>query len=117
MSVEYRTYNRRWGVLATVISINFACFTQTSCYFSVTPIAAEYFDANDVKMDLFHLLGMVFTSPFILVALYAINKIGLKVKTNCVEKLNMVCYWSKQTNLLSKGGFLTKLWLLYQGFT
>ena len=81
MSAEYRTYTRRWGVIATVILINFACFTQTSCYFSVTPIAAEYFDADDVKMDLFHLLGMVFTSPFILVALYAINKIGLKVRT------------------------------------
>ena len=80
MSVEYKTYPRRWGVLATVISVNIACFAQTSCYFSVTPIAAEYFDADDVKMDYFHLLGMLFTTPFIFVALYTVNKIGLKAK-------------------------------------
>ena len=97
MSAEYRTYTRRWGVLSTVILINFACFTQTSCYFSVTPISAEYFDAD--------LLGVVFTSPFILVALYAINKIGLEVKTNLVEKLNMVGYRSNQKFELSRGGF------------
>ena len=52
MNAEYRTYNRRWGVLATVILINFACFTHTTCYFSVTPIAAEYFEALHSGIDL-----------------------------------------------------------------
>ena len=79
MSAEYRTYPRRWGVLATVIIANFTCFSETTCYLAVAARAAEYFHADDVKMDYFTLAGIIFTAPGMLVSLFLVKKIGLKV--------------------------------------
>ena len=79
MTTEYQTYKRRWGVLATVMITNFTCFTETTCYLAVAARAAEYFDADDDEMDYFSLVGIIFTAPGMLVALYVVNKIGLKV--------------------------------------
>ena len=80
MTTEYKTYKRRWGVLATVFVTNFTTFANVTSYLAVAARAAEYFDADDVKMDYFSLLGIIFTAPGMLIAVFLVNKFGLKVK-------------------------------------
>ena len=83
MPSDYRTYKRRWGVLAAVVITLFAAVTQRNCYLAIAASAAEYFEADDVKMDYIVLLGSIITAPGMFVALFIVNKIGLKVtKTN-----------------------------------
>ena len=61
MAEEYKTFKWRWGVLATVALTNITTFTNTTGYFSVAAAAAEYFDADDAKMDLFEIPAAMIT--------------------------------------------------------
>ena len=93
MTTEYKTYTKRWGVLATVIILNFTCFTQTTCYLAVAARAAEYFEVDDVKMDYITLLSILFTAPGQLVALFTVNKIGLKVRRSFHIISNIISFY------------------------
>ena len=81
MTEEYKIFKWRWGVFATVALTNITTFTNTTGYFSVAAAAAEYFDADDAKMDLFALLGKIFLAPGLFIALFTVNKFGLKVSS------------------------------------
>ena len=70
---------RRWGVMATIMLTNITAFLINTCYFSVAPFAAKFFDVDETEFDLLILVNLLILPPFMLVAVFVAERCGLKV--------------------------------------
>ena len=76
----YRTYPWRWGVLATTGLTNMTCFCLTTSYYSVATSAASYFKVDQAQLDALTQINMIILPVFMLVAVFVLNRFGLKVR-------------------------------------
>ena len=76
----YSGWPGRWGVLASVMLTNMTAFMVTTCYFTVTPAAANYFEVDETEVDLLALINLAIVPVFMLLAVYVTDRYGLKVK-------------------------------------
>ena len=70
---------RRWGVMATIMVTNITAFLINTCYFSVAPFAAKFFDVDENEFDLLILINLLVLPSFMLVAVFVAERCGLKV--------------------------------------
>ena len=79
LEMSYTAMPRRWGVMATIMLTNITAFLINTCYFSVAPFAAKFFDVNETEFDLLILVNLLILPPFMLVAVFVAERCGLKV--------------------------------------
>jgi len=64
--------------MATIMLTNITAFLINTCYFSVAPFAAKFFDVNETEFDLLILVNLLILPPFMLVAVFVAERCGLK---------------------------------------
>ena len=77
--MSYTAMPRRWGVMGTIMLTNITAFLVNTCYFSVAPFAAKFFDVDEAEFDLLILVNLLVLPPFMLVAVFVAERFGLKV--------------------------------------
>ena len=77
--MSYTAMPRRWGVMVTIMLTNITAFLINTCYFSVAPFAAKFFDVDETEFDLLILVNLLILPPFMLVAVFVAERFGLKV--------------------------------------
>ena len=77
--MSYTAMPRRWGVMVTIMLTNITAFLVNTCYFSVAPFAAKFFDVDEAEFDLLILVNLLVLPPFMLVAVFVAERFGLKV--------------------------------------
>ena len=65
--------------MATIMLTNITAFLINTCYFSVAPFAAKFFDVDESEFDLLILVNLLILPPFMLVAVFVAERFGLKV--------------------------------------
>ena len=90
---------RRWGVMVTIMLTNITAFLINTCYFSVAPFAAKFFDVDETEFDLLILVNLLILPPFMLVAVFVAERFGLKVNLNfCFISASKWCFSSDLTS-------------------
>ena len=87
--MSYTAMPRRWGVMVTIMLTNITAFLVNTCYFSVAPFAAKFFDVDEAEFDLLILVNLLVLPPFMLVAVFVAERFGLKVI--CSFKKAILC--------------------------
>ena len=77
--MSYSAMPRRCGVMVTIMLTNITAFLVNTCYFSVAPFAAKFFDVDEAEFDLLILVNLLVLPPFMLVAVFVAERFGLKV--------------------------------------
>ena len=75
-------YSQRWWIVSAVSTTLFAIQGQRTAYCSVTKSTAKFYDQTGDNMDFIILLSVLFSIPFCLVALYVIDRFGLRIAVN-----------------------------------
>ena len=89
--MSYTAMPRRWGVMGTIMVTNITALLVNTCYFSVAPFAAKFFDVDEAEFDLLILVNLLVLPPFMLVAVFVAERFGLKVI--CSFKKQFHIFW------------------------
>ena len=80
---------------------NITTFLVNTCYFSVAPFAAKFFDVDEAEFDLLILVNLLVLPPFMLVAVFVAERFGLKVI--CSFKQNNLTHFGSDHSFLLLG--------------
>jgi len=72
------TYKRRWVVISCVMSLNMVGYMMAISFGPVAPQAAEYYGVSGSMIDLFPMVGMAINMPGMFIAVYCIDRFGIK---------------------------------------
>ena len=107
--MSYTAMPRRWGVMATIMLTNITAFLINTCYFSVAPFAAKFFDVDESEFDLLILVNLLILPPFMLVAVFVAERYGLKVILNfgfrSASKLGFLLQFNTRMGFAANGPF------------
>ena len=73
-----KLYHDRWWILITVCLVNFANYSHWIAFAAVTKNAAKYYDQPGDKIDLITILSSALGIPSCIIAVCAMQKLGLK---------------------------------------
>jgi len=73
------TYRQRFVVIACVMSLNMVGYMMAISFGPVASQAAEYYGVTGSMIDLFPIIGMTINMPGMFIAVYCIDRFGIKV--------------------------------------
>ena len=77
---QYKTYTRRWGVLASVVSLNMVSYMLVVSFGPIASTAAIFYGVDGDMIDLFALIAMAINIPVMFVSIFCAERFGIQVK-------------------------------------
>ena len=78
-SQEYRVYRSRWVLLISVTLLNLANYSHWVAFASVAKVGAEYYGVTGPEVDLIPMISYGLCVPFCLLAVYIVERRGLRL--------------------------------------
>ena len=75
----YKTYTRRWGVLASVVSLNMVSYMLVVSFGPIASTAAIFYGVDGDMIDLFALIAMAINIPVMFVSIFCAERFGIQV--------------------------------------
>ena len=77
--MEYRVYRSRWLLLVSVTLLNLANYSHWVAFASVAKVGAEYYEVTGPEVDLIPMISYGLCVPFCLLAVYLVERRGLRL--------------------------------------
>merc|ERR1712192_349726 len=75
----YKTYPRRWFVMASIMSLNIVDYCLSISFGPVASQASEYYQVSGPTIDLIPPIALAINMPGMFCAVYCIDRFGVKV--------------------------------------
>jgi len=116
---EYRVYKRRWFIMLAMMLCNMLGYMLNVSFAPVAPTAAEYYQVSGDMIDLFPLVGLGVNVPGLLLALFFMErygiKVGMRLGSTCLMCGAIVRGLSTFPAYEDKIDPKTKFWLTFSG--
>jgi len=116
---NYKTYPRRWLVMASIMTLNIFGYCLSISFGPVASQASEYYQVPGPTIDLIPLVALAVNMPGMFVAVYCIDRFGVKVGVrwgaSCMLVGSLVRLFSTMPGLTDQLRPVNRFWLTFAG--